>query len=102
MKPVDVKPGSYAEYNIDSNEKHPKFKAGDHVRILKHKNIFATGYTPNWSENGFVISKLKKTTPSTYVINDLNGEEIVGNVYDKELQKTDQKEFRIENIIKIK
>ena len=102
MEPVDVKPGSYAEYNVDSNEKDPKFKVGDHVRISKHKNIFAIGYTPNWSENGFVISKLKKSVPSTYVINDLNGEEIVGNFYDKELQKTDQKEFRIENIIKIK
>ena len=50
MKPVDVEDGSFAAYNEDSNEKDPKFKIGDHVRISKYKNIFAKGYTPNWSE----------------------------------------------------
>ena len=88
--------------NVDSNEKYPKFKVGDHVRISKHKNIFAIGYTPNWSEKAFAISKPKKTGPCIYVINDLNGEETVGNFYDKELQITEQKEFRIENVIKRK
>ena len=47
MKPIDVTSDSYAEYNKDSNEKEPKFKVGDHVRISKYKNIFAKGYTPN-------------------------------------------------------
>ena len=100
MKPIEVKSNSYAEYNVDSNEKDPKFKVGDHVRISKYKNIFAKRYTPNWSEEVFVISKIKKTVPQTYVINDLNGEEIIGTFYEKELQKTNQKEFRIEKVIK--
>ena len=59
MKPIDVTSDSYAEYNEDSNEKDPKFKVGDHVRISKYKNIFAKGYTQNWSEDAFVVSKIK-------------------------------------------
>ena len=87
MKPIDVTSDSYAEYNEDSNKKDPKFKVGDHVRISKYKNIFAKGYTPNWSEEVFVINKIKNTVPWTYVINDLNGEEITGSFYEKELKK---------------
>ena len=102
MKPIEVKSNSYAEYNVDSDEKDPKFKVGDHVRISKYKNSFAKRYTPNWSEEVFVISKIKKTVPQTYVINDFNGEEIIGTFYEKELQKTNQKEFRIEKVIKKK
>ena len=102
MKPIDVKSDSFAEYNEESIEKDPKFKVGDHVRISKYKNIFAKGYAPNWSEEAFVISKIKNTVPWTYVISDLNGEEIVGSFYEKELQKTNQKEFRIEKLIKRK
>ena len=59
MKPIDVKSDSYAEYDEDSNEKDPKFKIGDHVRISKYKNIFVKGYTPNWSEEVFVVRKIK-------------------------------------------
>ena len=54
----------------------------------------------NWSEEVFVIIKIKNTVPWTYVINDLNGEEIIGTFYEKELQKTNQQEFRIEKVIK--
>ena len=75
--------------------KNPKFKVGDNVRISKHKNIFAKGYNPDWSEEAFIINKFKNTVPWTYAINDLNGEEITGSFYEKELQKTSQKEFRI-------
>ena len=50
IKPIDVKSNSFAEYNEESNEKDPKFKVNDHVRIAKYKNIFAKGYAPNWSE----------------------------------------------------
>ena len=57
---------------------------------------------PNWSEEVFVISKIKNTVPWTYVINDLNGEEIIGTFYERELQRTNQKEFRIEKVIKRK
>ena len=82
------------------NERDPKFKVGDHVRISKYKNIFAEGYTPNWSEEIFVLKKIKNAVSRTYVINDLNGEEIVRTFYEKGLQKTNQKEFRIEKVIK--
>ena len=66
------------------------------------QNIFAKGYTPNWSEEVFGIKKVKNTVLWTYVINDLNSEEITGTFYEKELQKTDQEEFRIEKVIKRK
>ena len=96
MKPKDVTDDSLVEHSEESNKKDPKFKTGDHVRISKYKNIFAKGYTPSWSEETFVVKNIKNTVPWTYVISDLNREEIVGSFYEKELQKTDQKEFRIE------
>ena len=102
MKPVDVGDDSFAEYNEKSKEKDPKFKVGGYVRISKLKNVFAKRYTPNWSEETFIIKKIKNTVPWTYIISDLNGEEIVGSFYEKELQKTNQKEFRIEKVIKRK
>ena len=83
-------------------KKNPKYKVGDHVRISKYKNISAKGHVPNWSEEIFVINKIKNTVPWTYAISDLNGEEITGSFYEKELQKTNQKEFRIEKILKRK
>ena len=76
IKPMDVKSDSYAEYNVDSSEKAPKFQVGDPVRTSKYKNIVAKGYTPNWSEEVLVIIKIENTVPWTYVINHLNGEEI--------------------------
>ena len=102
MKPVDVKDNTYIDFIKDVNDKDPKFQVGDHVRISKYKNIFAKGYTLNCSEEVFAISKTKNTAPWTYAINDLNGEEIIGTFYEKELQKTNQKEFRIEKVIKRK
>ena len=95
MKPIDVTSDSYAEYNEDSNEKDPKFKVGDRVRISKYKNIFAKGYSQTWSEEVFIISKIKNTVSWTYVISDLNGEPIAGSFYEKILQKTSQEKFRI-------
>ena len=86
MKPLDVTRDSYAEYNEDFNEKDPKFNIGDHVRISKYNNIFAKGYIQNWSEEVFVVSKIKNTVSWTYVIGDLNGEPIGGSFYEKELQ----------------
>ena len=91
MKPIDVKNDSFAEYNEESNEKDPKFRVGDHVRISTYKNIFAKGYAPSWREEIFVVKKIKNTVPWTYVISDLNGEEVIGSFYEKELQKTNQK-----------
>ena len=57
---------------------------------------------PNWSEEVFISSKIKNTVPRTYVINDVNDEEIIGTFYEKELQNTNQKEFRIEKVLKKK
>ena len=102
MKPIDVKNNTYIDFKKESNDKNPKFKVGDHVRISKYKNIFPKGYMPNWSEEIFVISKMKNTIPWTYVLNDLNGEEIIGTFYENELQKNNQKEFRIEKVLKKK
>ena len=95
MKPIDVIENSYAEYNEDFNKNGPKFKVGDYIRISKYKNIFAKWYVPNWSKEVFVVSKIKNTVPSTYVVNDLSGEEMTGSFYKKELQKTSQEKFRI-------
>ena len=102
MKLIDVKDNAYVDSKKEINDKDPKFKVGDHVRIPKYKNVFAKGYTPNWSEEVFVVNKIENTVPWTYVINDFNGEKITGTFYKKELQKTNQKEFRIEKVIKRK
>ena len=72
-KPIGVTTNSYAEYNEDSSKKDSKFKVSDYVRISKDKNIFAKGYNPSWSEEVFVVSKIKNIVPWTYVISDLNG-----------------------------
>ena len=102
MKPIDVTDDSYAEQNENFNKKDHKFKVGDHVRISKYKNMFPKGYSPNWSEEVFVVSKIKNTVPWTYAASDLNGEEITGRFYEKELQITSQEKSRIENVLKRK
>ena len=102
IKPIDVTNDSYVEYNKDSNKKGPKFKVNDHVRISKYKNVFGKGYVPNWSEEVFVVNECKNKVPWAYTINDLNGEKITGIFYEKELQKINQKEFRIEKVLKRK
>ena len=95
MKPSDVKDSTYNDSEKEVNNTDPKFKVGDYGRISKYKNIFAKGYITNWSEKVFISSKIKNTVPWINVINDLNDEEIIVTFYEKELQKTDQKEFRI-------
>ena len=83
LKLIEVTDDSFPEYNEDFNKKDPKLKVGDRVRISKYRNIFPKGYTPNWLEEDFVVSKIKNTVPWTYVISDLNGKEITGNLYEK-------------------
>ena len=63
MKPIDIKSVSFAEYNEESNEKDPRFNVDDHVKISKYKNFFAKSYTPNSSEDVFVVKKVKNTVP---------------------------------------
>ena len=99
MKPVDINDNTYIDFKKKVNDKGSKPKVVDPTRISKYKNILAKGYTPNCSEEVFVIKKIKNTVPWTYVINDLNSEEINGTFYEKELQQTNQKEFRIEKVI---
>ena len=76
MKPIDFKNNTYIDFGKEFNNNDSKFNVGDHVRISKYQNIFAKGYTLNWSEEVSVIKKIKNTVPWTSVINDLNGEEI--------------------------
>ena len=99
QKPVEAKPNTYIDFN-KKNEGHAKREVGDHVRVSKYKNIFAKVYLSNWSEEVYMIKTVKNTAPWTYVISDLIGEVIVGRFYEKELQKTNQKEFRVEKVIK--
>ena len=98
LDPTDVRLNTYIYSSKEINDKNPEFKFGNNVRISRYENIFAKGYTPNWSEEVFQLN----TVPQAYVINNFNGEEIVGTFYDKELQKTNQKEIGIEKIIKKK
>ena len=107
MKPIDVKDNTYVDSmelhsKKELNDKDPKFKVGDHVRISKYKYIFAKRYTPNLSEEVFISSKIKNTVPWTYVTSYLNRRELIGTFYEKELQKTYQQVFRIEKVIKRK
>ena len=78
----------------------PKFSVGDKVRISKKKKTFEKGYTTRWTKEIFTIVEVKRTSPVTYRIADLNEEEITGTFYEPELQKTSQKTFRIEKVIK--
>ena len=78
MEPVDVKDNKYIDFSEDVNDKDPKFIVVDYVRVSKYKNIFAKGNTPNWSEEVFVISKIKNA--------------VIGTFFEKELQKTNRKE----------
>ena len=88
---------TYIGFKKDDNDKDPKFKVGDHVRISRYKYIFAKGYTPNGSEEIFVVSKIKNTVPWTYVIKDLNGEEIIGTFYEKNYRRLIKKNLGSKN-----
>ena len=85
---VDVKSSTYIMIKI----LNLKFNIAG---VSKHKNIFAKGYVPNWSEDIFVIKKVKNIVPWTYVISDLRSNEIVGTFYGKELQKQMKKSLRV-------
>ena len=86
MKPIDVKGNTYINFGKEVNDNDPKFKVDDYMRISKNKNIFAKSYTPNWSEEVFVIKEIKNAVPWTYVINDFNCKKIIGTFYENELQ----------------
>ena len=88
MKPIDVKDNNNKRVYVDKhNEKDSRFKVGDRIRISKFKNIFAKGYTRNWSKEIFIADKINDTVPYTYNLKDLNDEKIIASFYDRELQK---------------
>ena len=77
MKPVYIKENRYINFGKEVNDNDPKFQIGDHLKISKYKDIFGKGYTPNWSQEIFVIKKIKNIVPWTYFINDLNDNELL-------------------------
>ena len=87
INPIDVKGNTFINIAKEVKDNDPKCKVGDHVRISKYKTIFVKGYTPNWSEEVFVIKEIKNTVPWTYFINDLNGEEIIGTFMKKNCKR---------------
>ena len=95
MKPVVAKLSTYIDSSKEICYEYPKFKAGDIVRISKYRNTFAKGYVPNWSEEFFVIKKVKNTVPWTYIISDLKGEKIVGIFYKKNCKKQIKKRLEL-------
>ena len=90
IKPIKVKDNTYIDSIKEFIDKDPKYKVGDHVITLKYKNIFVEGYIPNCSEEVFVIKEVRNTAPRTYVINDVNGEDIIGTFYEEKLQKNNK------------
>ena len=95
MKPVNVKSSKYIDINEESNKEDPQFKIDDLARISKCENIFAEGYTPNWSEEVFIIKKVKNTVLWTFDTSELNSEEIVGTFYEKNFKKQMKKSLEL-------
>ena len=83
----------YSDFNKQNNTESPKSKIGDNIRISRYRNIFAKGYLSNWSEEVFVIKRVKITVLWTYIVSDLKGEEVTKNKI---------KEFRVQKVIKRK
>ena len=100
MKPIEVKGNTYINFIKDVNEKDPKFKVGDHVRISKYKKMLLKDILQIGLKKFFLIKEVNYMVPWIYVINDLNGEKIIGTFYEKELQKPNQQGFSIEKVIK--
>ena len=98
-KPPGVKFVAYIDFGIENNDKNPKYKAADFVQISKLKNILAKVYSPNWFEEVFLIKKVKNTVKWMYVTENLNGEEIVGTFYERELQIANQAAFTVEKVM---
>ena len=85
----------YIDFNKENNKESTKFKVGDNVRISQYKNIFAKVYVPNWSEEDFVIKKVKNTVPWTYVVSDLKDKKICWNVTKKNCKKQIKKSLEL-------
>ena len=86
--------------DLKTPKSKPKYKIGDMVRLSKIKRYFEKGYTPNWTEEIFIIDGIQNTNPRTYTIRDLNNEILKGSFYEQELLPTKQEIFRIEKVIR--
>ena len=87
--------------DMETLRQKPKFKVRDKVRISKYKRkVFDKGYTPNWTEEVFIVDKIQYTNPITYKLKDLNDEEIQGSFYEPKLLKAKQDVFRIDKVIR--
>ena len=106
LEASDIKNSNRVFANLYSDEiykpvKKPKFRIGDKVRISKYKRkLFDKGFTPNWTEELFVIDEILNTKPVTYRLVDLQGETVSGSFYEPELQKNTQEIFRIDEVIR--
>ena len=102
MKPIDVKSSTYIDSSKEINNKDHKFKIGDIVWISKYENIFSKVYTPNWSEKGFVIKKVKSMCRGHMLLMILMEKKLLETFTKKNCKKANQKEFRMEKVIKRK
>ena len=108
MKPNDVNsknsPLVYERLMVStSDDKPPKFKVGEGVRISKYKHIFSKGYTPSWSGEVFTVHEVKDSKPVTYILKDSTGEIILGRFYEAELLRTKYKDIAlVERVIRKK
>lgn len=90
-------------YNVPKTVGPSKYKIGDHVRISKLKGTFEKGFTPNWSTEIFTITNTQNTNPTTYLLQDVQGQPIAGGFYEHELQKTKHSNvYLIEKILRRK
>ena len=99
---VNVKSSTYIDSSKKIDDQDSKYKIDYTVRILKYKNIFGKDYVPNQFQEVVVVKKIKNAVSWTYFISDLKSQQIVGTFYEKELQKTNEKEFRTDRVIKRK
>ena len=109
MRPVDAsKKENESEVlknifkGVEQTKESKKFKIGDTVRISRIKGIFEHGFLPNWSEQIYKIHTINNSIPITYLLEDLQGEIIIGSFYNEELQKTFQEVYRIEKVLRKK
>ena len=93
MKPVDVKSSTYIDFAKENNEQDPKFKIGDIVRISKYKNIFAKGYTPNWSEDQ--LKKFKQLCHGLMLLVTLMEKKLLGHFTKKNCKKHIKKSLKL-------
>ena len=102
MKPIDMKDNAYINSGKEVNYKDPKFQVGDYARTSKNKNIFAKEHTPNWSEEVFVIKKVKNTVRWTYVVSDSMVKKLLEHFMKNNFKKQTNKLLRYKKLLKEK